>query len=208
MKVTHLALVMIGLVGVACGGPGEGDFGSTALTVEVNEALAVSHLRSLVGAQTHAQSLGLVDADDDGVGEFLFLEELTGTGKLRAGGAGRKYPLLHPQSCRVSSSGHLEMHGYLFRVYLPGEDGASVGEGPGEGGLVSADGAEQDWVAYAWPVQHGSTGLRTFVVGVDGAIAGLDVPRNSGSSVPKPFSAFEAAENGTVAFAGGWTRVE
>lgn len=208
MKLATLVLIVVAMAAASCGGSADGAIADTDLAVEVNEALAVSHLRSLVGAQAHAQRLGVVDADSDGVGEFLFLGELAGTEKLRAGGAGRKMPFLSQQICRISSTGFLEMHGYLFRVHLPSEDGITVGEGPGEGGLVSPDGAEEDWFAYAWPLQHGRTGIRTFVVTADGALASRDVPRNSGASAPKPYSAFEATESGGIAFAGDWAKVD
>ena len=207
MKLSTLVLIVVAMAAASCGGSADGAIVDTDLAVEVNEALAVSHLRSLVGAQAHAQGLGVVDADDDGVGEFLFLGELAGTDRLRAGGAGRKMPFLSSQVCRVSSTGYLEMHGYLFRVHLPSEDGITVGEGPGEGGVVSPDGAEEDWFAYAWPLQHGHTGIRTFVVTADGKLASRDVPRNSGASAPKAYSAFEATEAGELVFGGDWARV-
>ena len=208
MKATPLWVIVVAVLAASCGGSGGGAIVDTDLAVELNEALAVSHLRSLVGAQAHAQSLGIVDADEDGVGEFLFLGELAGTEKLRAGGAGRKVPLMPPQVCRVSSTGFLEMHGYLFRVHLPAESGITVGEGPGEGGVVNPDAAEEEWFAYAWPLQHGRTGIRTFVVTADGEIAARDVPVNSGANAPKPYSAFEATANGQVALAGDWAKVD
>ncbi|MEN8150375.1 MAG: hypothetical protein ABFS86_11175 [Planctomycetota bacterium] len=208
MKATPFLVIAAAALVASCGGSANGEIVDTDLAVEMNEALAVSHLRSLVGAQTHAQSLGVVDADEDGVGEFLFLGELAGTERLRAGGAGRKMPLMPPQICQVSSTGYLEMHGYLFRVHLPAESGNTVGEGPGEGGVVNPDGAEEEWFAYAWPLQHGRTGIRTFVVTADGAIAACDVPVNSGASAPKPYSAFEATPGGDVAVAGDWAKVD
>ena len=208
MKATQLAFCALCLLVAACGGSVAGDVPEAELKLEMNEALAVAHLRSLVNAQTHAQSLGIVDADNDGVGEYLFLGELAGTDKPRASGAGTKMPLLHPESCRVSSTGFLESNGYLFRVFLPGVNGVDVGEGPGGGGEVEADGAEEDWVAYAWPMQHGTTGVRTFVVTADGTIYGKDVTRNSGAGSPKADSAFELAGDGGRAVADGWQAVD
>jgi hypothetical protein len=177
-----LALV----VGCAPGGGADSAEGR----IDQNETMAVSHLRSLVGAQTHAQSLCIIDQDGDNVGEFLLITELSGLRPVRAGGAGMKSPLLDPEVWRLSTGGFIEMHGYLFGVFLTGEGGGPLSEAAEIGAAVDSNATEKEWVAYAWPVQYGESGKRTFAVNQSGEVVAKDVPANSGTNAPEPRSAY------------------
>lgn len=188
MKRKSLFLLCAAAVFVACAPEDGADSGEGQLAL--NESMAISHLRSLVGAQKHAQSLCIVDQDDDKVGEFLFITELAGIRPVRAGGTGLKSPLLDPEVWRLSTGGFVEMHGYLFSVYLPGPGGEFLSEASEVGAAVDGDGAESGWIALAWPVRYGETGTRTFAVNESGQVIAGDVPGNSGTSRPEANSAF------------------
>lgn len=185
MKSKGILLLLPFLVACGAGEAGESE-GQQALRIETNEALAVSHLRSLVGAQIQAQSLLAIDADQDGTGEFAFVSELGGARKARGPGGGMKLPLLSGGFDTISPTGFVEVHGYLYRAYLPGPGGTPVGEGPEEAGAeVQADGAERSWLCYAWPASYGETGRRTFVVGLTGKIHAADLAELSGAEGPE-----------------------
>ena len=69
MKRKSLCVLAVAFLALACAQEGSGD--SAESRMAVNEALAVSHLRSLAAAQTHAQSLAVVDQDEDGLGALF-----------------------------------------------------------------------------------------------------------------------------------------
>jgi hypothetical protein len=175
---------------VACGAAAGATGLSQAQTIETNEALTVSHLRSLVGAQVQAQSLSIIDADSDGVGEYAFLGELSCAIKARGPGQGLKMPLLGGGFGQLSTTGLAEVHGYYYRSFLPGPDDVPVGEGPGASSDVDPDGAEEAWLCYAWPVEYGVTGRRTFVVGARQAVRGADLAAFTGRAGPDAGAAF------------------
>ena len=58
-------------------------------------------------------------------------------------------------------------------MFLPGPGGTWLGEAEQGGGsdrVLDVAAAERDWVAYAWPVERGRTGARTFLVRADGVV--------------------------------------
>jgi len=205
MRTFALLLVVVAVAGcdAAVGGTGEEKL---ALQVEVNEALTVSHLRSLVGAQSQAKSLGVVDVDEDGAGEFGYIGELSGAMRLRGSGAGLKLPLLSADFKNQSSGGAVEVHGYLFRVYLPAETGRPVPVG--EADDVSPELATDEWACYAWPVRYGVTGKRTFFVDASGVIRALDDPTHSGANQPEPTEALGRDGSLVEPASESWGRVD
>lgn len=180
MRAHVLCLAVVVLAAAGCDRSGAGSVDAGTARIEMNEALAVAHLKCIAAAQTQAQGLAVVDTDEDGVGEFAFVAELGGARKPRGPGQGVKFPLLGGTYSRLGPGGFVEADGYLFRVFLPGEDGAAAAEGASGGGTVSANGAEREWIAYAWPVRYGATGKRTFVAGSSGALGACDAPAHSG----------------------------
>jgi hypothetical protein len=178
------------------------------LEVEVNEALAVSHLRGLVGAETQAQSLAVLDADGDGVGEVAVVAELGGSAPLRGPGKGLEFDLLGPAFGDPGAHGFVEVHGYLFRVFLPGPDGTAVGEGDPGAGVVDASAAERRFVAYAWPARQGKTGRRSFVVTETGEIRSSSEPSLTGKAAPAAGAAFGGESPFSPSAAPAWTRAD
>jgi hypothetical protein len=172
-----------------------------------NEKLAVSRLRTVAAAQTQAQCLAVIDTDEDGQGEYAYLRELTGAAKARQPGDGIKFPLLGSGLKRLGPGGGVSADGYNFRVFLPGAGGTMLGAETADG-EVSADGAETRWVCYAWPVRHGVTGRRTFVIDQDGRILATEAKDGWGSTGPDALAAYEVTESGEPMVGPDWSPVE
>lgn len=125
---------------------------------DANEQAASSRLVVINDAETMARAGNLIDADRDGRGESLFLQELCGANALRSGAKALSEPWLANDFEWVSAEVGLKS-GFCFRVDLPSTDGggvssvAALAKHP-----LALDSAEERCVAYAWPVdlEHGS----------------------------------------------------
>jgi len=149
--------------------------------VAANESNAVSTLRNVVSAQAQFQTLGAIDGDGDGSGEYGWFAELAaapaGDLNLRdanqAAGTTIDPPILGATFQTLNNS-NVNKSGYLFRMYLPDNAGAFAGQteaaGGGDAGGTDQDGAEVFWAAYAWPVDPGTTGNRAFFVNQRGEL--------------------------------------
>jgi prepilin-type N-terminal cleavage/methylation domain-containing protein len=144
-----------------------------------NESNAISTLRNLVSAQAQFQTLGAIDDDLDGTGEYGSFGEMSGAELLnqRAGGFGPAAPINPPilggTFQNIDVNGYVTKSGYLFRVFLPDNAGAGEPEGiagAGANALWDADFCEVFWLAYAWPVDDGTTGNRAFMVNQRGEL--------------------------------------
>ena len=132
------------------------------------EREAARTLRKIALAQEHFSRQRWIDVDRDGRGEFGYLQELCGIA-WRDARRGDRAPRLDPvlgESVR-SAFGIASWGGYAFLLYLPGSrlavpesDPLPPATPPG----VTADRQERHWVAYAWPLEHGTTGGRAFAV--------------------------------------------
>lgn len=143
-----------------------------------NEASVIVTMREIASAQIRFQASARADTDADGTGEFGFLKELTGAAGVRADARGRALgaplaPPLLPGSLRLlDGDGQLVRAGYFFRIFLPDAGGCGVGETqifpvPTP---VDPQRAESTWCCYAWPVNQGTSGGRTFFVNQSGAL--------------------------------------
>lgn len=140
-----------------------------AARLEANEAAAVSSLRAIASAEEVARSTRMLDADGDGLGENLWMGELTGTSPLRGSTAAIDPPLL-PPSFREHGRGCAEKSGYVFRVDLPTKDGSASSAAPGLPPAIRADAAEISFMAYAWPIDRMSTGNAVFAIDQHGLV--------------------------------------
>ena len=143
--------------------------------VAANESSIVATLHTIISAEAEFRQSAEVDQDSDGIGEHGFLGELAGNADLRdAAGARRVTPGYLPTALQTDVNGNSNAHGYYLRVYLPdGNNGAlsEVGNtGPGAVDSNAADDQELAYVCYAWPMQQGRTGSRTFVTNEEGGI--------------------------------------
>ncbi len=149
---------------------------SSRLTTNENAVLAT--LRNIISAQAQFHAAHLVDADEDGMGEYGYFGELSGATNLRDGDGGITAPnVTLPVLSGVFRSvrgGLVESSGYFFLVYLPDASGVGVAEaadgGADPGNLPDADNCEVTWCCYAWPTNIHNSGVRAFFVNQHGII--------------------------------------
>jgi hypothetical protein len=162
--------------------------------VEQNEAAAVTTLRAIHTAQQIFRTNALRDGDGDGEGEFGFLGELLGQPRAGEKRARSATPLVSGAFQRDGSD--FTRGGYLFRVYLPAEDGTPIGEHEKEPRIRRVDGdlAETVLVVTAWPLSKGMSGQRAFYLDGEGRLfACLNGPY-AGESAP-PADVMSSQEN-------------
>lgn len=151
--------------------------------IERNEGFAVAASRNFTSAHAQMQAAARIDRNADGVGEFGGFLEMSGAVPGRMD-AVLVPPLLSRRFRQLNHHGELEYGGYLFRIFLPDRRGAGVGEPP-EGfsrdGPVDPALAETAWCCYAWPVEYGVTGKRTFCVSQRGDTLSTEDARYSGT---------------------------
>ncbi len=165
------------------------------------DVIARAVLRPLPDCQSQFAAACWVDTDGDGIGEFGTFRELAGGVAVRAHADGRndesrvcQPPILRNRFRAPDALGRVRIHGYLFRMILPGPDGAAVREDPSATERtvrdpVDADAAEMTWCAYAWPARYGTSGERSFFISSSGGLLTTDDPLYSGDSGPPPGAA-------------------
>ncbi len=160
-----------------------------------NEAAAIATLRNVVSAQAQFQATGIADANQNGVGEYGTFGELSGAAKVR-GNALLNPPVLST-AFRHVKNGIVTRGGYHFHIFLVDGNGAPVGE---EAGLdkVDAKGAELVWCCYAWPIEYGKTGKRTFFVNQMGDVLTVHHARYTGAKGPAGNAAFAKTGKGRI----------
>jgi hypothetical protein len=154
-----------------------------AARLSANETAAIATLRNIVTAQAQFQASAKADEDQDGNGEYGGFLELSG------GAAGRMIaPLVPPVlsgAFRVlGENGTVTRSGYCFRIFLPGPGGAGVGEPPtgyAKGGGVDAESAEVAWCCYAWPIEPGVSGKRSFFTSQEGDVLATEAAAYAGT---------------------------
>jgi hypothetical protein len=157
-----------------------------------NEVEAIETLRAIWTAETTLRNSTAIDVDNDAHGEFGTLAELAGTVPLR--GRAKAAPVLDP-SFAPDLHGILKRGGYMFRVYLPTKSGGGIATIEADKpSIVATDLAEQQFFAYAWPVDPPTSGSRVFVVDASGVVFFSkndgDLQHYNGTRVP----AFESAQ--------------
>jgi type II secretory pathway pseudopilin PulG len=163
-----------------------------AARLNANEASAISTLRTILTAQAQFQLRATADVDGDGVGEFGMFRELSGAvdvrdsddGTFKGVGSNVLRPAVLPGAFRTMKNTHeFGKSGYHFRIFLTGTGGRAVSEhGTNKihGGPIDADLSETTWCAYAFPANHGFSGLRTFFTNQAGDITATVDPRYEG----------------------------
>jgi hypothetical protein len=159
----------------------------------VNEAVAIRTLERIAAAEQAFRDAIDVDTNCDRQGEYGYFAELAGTRPMRVSSncqpaAGSPADVLaHPLLPSVfgqspgpeTFQGFLVPYkGYYFQVWLAG---------PTVAGLVSAVREDLDggkaaapfpdplngarfWISYAWPIEHGTSGVRAFCVNQRGFV--------------------------------------
>ncbi len=171
-----------------------------AARLSANETAAIATLRNIISAEAQFQQSAKADTDNDGTGEYGGFLEMSG------GGNGRMLAVLNPPvlsgAFRVlNASGEVSRSGYFFHLYLPTTAGAGVAE-PQTGftaALINADLVETTWCAYAWPVNFGQSGNRTFFTNQGGDLVATEKSTYSGTAVgPASDAAFKVADAGKI----------
>lgn len=161
-----------------------------------NESAAIAILKNISSAQAQVQASGVIDANQDGAGEYGFFGEMSGSHAVRTdakGGVGATFvspPVLTPRWSQVRKQ-RVVLQGYVFQIFLPGQDGTWVGENPNGGSagcMIDPQQADKLWLCYAWPEHHGWSGNRCFLVDNHGDVLALHNRngRYSGDAAPLP----------------------
>jgi len=146
--------------------------------LSANENAAISSMRMLASAQAQIQSSAALDGDRDGIGEYGMLGELSGSRPIRDSEVDVNPPVLSASMGNLLSDGCggtvVQRSGYYIQVFIPGRGDKMVSDEPGVGSTtlarIDAEGAESRWCAYAWPVDAGKTGNRSFFVDQRGSV--------------------------------------
>ncbi len=179
--------------------------------ISSNETAAISTLKTIVSAQSVAQTAGVIDQDSDGLGEYAWLAEMGGVVQMRSSAGPSGGPMMQPSSLAkslglVNANGIVTKSGYVYRIALPTIGGAPVTEAGGGGSPAGEDPdlCETTWVCYAWPASYAISGKRAFAVNQGGEITQT---RNSGgasgsyeglTNLPAADAAFESGSQGDI----------
>jgi len=140
--------------------------------ISANETATIATLRTFTSAQAQFQQAAYADVDNDGVGEYGCLGELSASVNVRGRGTPIRPATLSGGFSAINANGQAVRNGYLYRLFLPDAGGLGLGElaGGGADAGVDADLSEATWCCYAWPAQFESSGVRTFFVNQNGDI--------------------------------------
>lgn len=130
-----------------------------------SESAVIATLKNLSAAQRQCQASGVIDADNNGVGEYGTFAELSGRDNVRGGKLRITPPILSTVFGEVAN-GVVTWRGYCFRIFLPAKDTSAVAEladGGADAKAVDAAQAETLWCAYAWPAEVGVTARAFFI---------------------------------------------
>jgi prepilin-type N-terminal cleavage/methylation domain-containing protein len=149
-----------------------------------NQRAVVSSLKTLMMAQSQIMANGASDADRDGRGEALALDQLAGL-RILASGATLPTPPLPTSLGMIGAAGLATKHGYLIALYLPDAAGNAVLASAANQGAIDLNLSETSWSCVAWPMRRGRTGTSTFFVNQQSEIlVAADAAYDGPSTVP------------------------
>jgi len=147
-----------------------------------NETAAIAALRTSNTQQEIFRGQAVVDQDSDGQGEYGLFGEMAGLVIPRRDGATATLsPRLLDSTFVTDVNGYVSKNGYYFQVYLANDGIGGAGNDADLGGTDAVAGAilgdvdginlqELTWCAYAWPIDQGRTGTRTFFINEEGCL--------------------------------------
>jgi len=165
--------------------------------LNANETAAIATLRTISTAQAQFQQRAKADVDNDGVGEFGFLRELSAATDVRDSADGDynggSSNVLNPAALSAGFSVRANDHevgrsGYLFHMLLVGVGGVGVSEHNLDNihnGPIDTDLAETTWCIYAFPSNYSTSGTRTFFCNQTGDITFTDDSAYEGKDAVK-----------------------
>lgn len=130
--------------------------------VRKSEDDVIEVLRNVISAQAMLRASGRIDTNGNHLGEYGGILEMAGIVQ------GRLLRVTQipgfPEFEFDRETGVALRKGYCYRIFLPNHQGTGVAEPPLGylEALVDAEHAERGWCCYAWPIEPGVTGHRTF----------------------------------------------
>ncbi len=156
--------------------------------LNANETAAIATLRNISSAQAQFQATAKADSDNDGTGEFGCFVELSGNSDVRGSTTvGKLNPPVLSGAFRNPVNGFVSRSGYYFKIFLPASDGTAElpdASSSYDWTTVDDDLAETTWSCYAWPVNYGNSGNRTFMVNQTGDVVTTEDSAYTGSTGP------------------------
>ena len=163
--------------------------------LNANETAAIATLRNISSAQAQFQATAKADADNDGTGEFGAFIEMSGAVDVRGDSdvGSLNPPVISGAFRNPTAAGYISRSGYYFKIYLPASDGTgTIADDDSTGTFtdVDSDLAETTWLCYAWPVNYGNSGNRTFMVNQTGDVVTTEDSAYTGTAGPPAHAGF------------------
>jgi prepilin-type N-terminal cleavage/methylation domain-containing protein len=174
----------------------------TAARARANEVSAIQALKSMYSAQFRLKLQGTIDANHDGVGEFGFLQEISGVRAIRSNPGERLDPAFFSAAYgAVDVGGRVQRSGFYFHAFLPGAGAVPLGEGSKTAAYPAVDGefAQGFFAVYAWPVSYGRSGTRAFFINQEGSLLASPNDKTRYSGAVNSPSGMAAYINGATA---------
>jgi type IV pilus assembly protein PilA len=142
--------------------------------LNANESAAIATLKNISSAQAQCQASSVIDANNNGAGEYGFFGELSGAVDVRGTATRISPPVLSNAFGNVVGS-QVTRSGYVFQMYLPdvtsqGITEDATGGDAGDDNGVDPVRAEVLWCCYAWPSARGNSGKRAFFINQGGDV--------------------------------------
>lgn len=135
--------------------------------IQSNEEKAIAMLRDIIGMQAQFSSVMEIDVDNDERGEYGFIGDLAGIYNPES----TLPPLIaEGEFSEIGSQTIFTNAGYCFSMYLPDAQGHPVRENGMQRPPCDTALSEKFWACYAWPVEYGCTGRRSFVATQQGTL--------------------------------------
>ncbi len=182
--------------------------------LNANESAAIATLKNISSAQAQCQASGVVDANNNGAGEYGYFGELSGAIGVRdATGTASATRISPPvlssafgnvQAGGAASGGVVVRSGFYFQMYLPSAAGAAVPErSTGGVGATAPDASKSEtlWCCYAWPSSFGNSGKRTFFVNQAGDVLATNnatLRYNGSTTTPAATAAYRNGSSGQL----------
>ncbi len=128
-------------------------------------------LEDLYHTQVEWQRSKVIDENDNQMGEYALLGELSGICTERCGE--NAYVPAQGQDLRSMNDSIAMVHGYMVQLFLPDAENRAVSEASRGGiGVARPDpsASEQYWCCYAWPEQRSKTGNSVFFIDQRGIV--------------------------------------
>ena len=175
--------------------------------LNANESAAIATLKNISSAQAQCQASGVIDANNNGAGEYGYFGELSGKSTVRGTTSTKITPPVlstafgNVMAGGASSGGVVIRSGFYFQMWLPSATSTGVIEattGGASGTLPDAAKSETLWCTYAWPSTRNTSGKRAFFVNQSG-----DVLASSNTAAGQLYSGSSAQPALNSAFATG-----